>query len=558
MQTIESRRDVHDCPELDAATTMCDLLLSTAARHPDAVAVRAYGSSAEWTYRQLMARAAAVAVRLRGLGVSRGVTVGIMLRNRPEFHVVDAAAMMLGAVPFSIYNTFAPGQIRHVVTDAGADVVITESCFVPVLAAARDLDTPIQHLLTVDEIVDDCANLLEEMATEDIDVDLDTARRVRPDDLLTLIYTSGTTGPHKGVELTHAGMLAQLRGVHAIAPLPQGGRQISFLPAAHVADRWTSHYSALMTYANTVTCVADAADLPAALIETRPTIFGAVPRVWEKLKTALETAYPHDVAANATADPALAASLRERLGLDQARWVITGAAPVSRAVVEFFLALGLPLCEMLGMSEASCVVATTTPDTLRAGSVGRPLPTIETRLADDGELLLRGPQIMRGYRGRPDQTAEAIDTDGWFHTGDVARIDDGFIWIVDRKKELIINAAGKNMSPATIELAIRSAGNLIAHACVIGEARPYNVALLVLDPDTVAGATLGAPELYARVAEQVDRANATLSRVEQIKRFLILDDNWTPGLQLTPTMKLRRAQITTMYAAQIDNLYDTH
>jgi long-chain acyl-CoA synthetase len=323
---------------------------------------------------------------------------------------------------------------------------------------------------------------------------------------------------------------------------------VSFLPAAHIADRWASHYSGLMSYGQSITCVAELSGLMPAVAQVRPTYFGAVPRVWEKIRAALE-------ASGATALGGEA--VRARLGLEQAQWFVTGAAPTPVDVLEFFDGLGIPICEVWGMSELSCIATTNRPGQTRYGSVGLPLEGVELRLADDDELLVRGGIVMGGYRNHPEMTAEAIDGDGWLHTGDVARIDeDGYVWIVDRKKELIINAAGKNMSPANIEAQLKSAGPLIGQACVIGDRRPYNVALLVLDPDTAAELDPADPAVVARVQEEVDAANARLSRVEQIKRFALLEDEWLPGgEELTPTMKLKRRPIAARYAAAIEALY---
>lgn len=536
---------------LATAETLADLFLATAEATPNSVALRSHETGQEVTYAETMTRVGAIAGRLRSLGVKPGEPVALMLRNRPEFHLVDTAVMMLGAVPFSLYNTSAPDQLAYVLADAGVRTIVAESVFREVLEAARAATPAVGQLIMVDERTESYDDLVDELAAEETDFDFSVADAIRPDDLLTLIYTSGTTGPQKGVELTHHGMLTQLRGVHAAVPLAGQGRQISFLPAAHVADRWTSHYSGFMTYGNAMTCVADMAALPAALVQTRPTLFGAVPRVWEKLKTALEAAYPGDAVADSLGSPDVARALRAKIGLEEVQWVVTGAAPTPRGVLEFFTALGLPLCEMLGMSEVSCCVATNTPDAIRLGSVGRPLDTVEVRIADDGEVFIRGPQVMHGYRGAPEKTAEAIDDDGWLRTGDIGRLDeDGYLWIVDRKKELIINAAGKNMSPANIEMALRSAGNLISHVAVIGDRRPYNVALVVADPERA-----GDQDLEQDVREQVDRANATLSRVEQIKKFTVLRQDWRPGHELTPTMKLRRRVIDELYATEIEQLF---
>ena len=247
-----------------------------------------------------------------------------------------------------------------------------------------------------------------------------------------------------------------------------------------------------------------------------------------------------------------------------------GAAPAPLELFEFFAAIGIPICEVWGMSEISCVGTLVPPDGLRFGTVGRALPGVDLKLADDGELLVRGPTVMAGYRNQPTQTDEAVDSDGWLRTGDVGSLDgDGYLRIIDRKKELIINAAGKNMSPANIEQQLKQGSALIGQAIAVGDSRPYNVALLVLDPDAcgafaaqhgIADASIAAmstePAVLVEVAEGVGRANSRLSRVEQIKRFKVLDRDWPPaGDELTPTMKLRRKPILAKYASEIDALY---
>ena len=522
-------------PAALAAATMCEALMTTAAERPDQVALRSPDDAFSLTFAQLLRRLAATAGILHDLGLRKGDALGVMLLNRPEFHVVDAAAMLLGATPFSLYNTSPAEQIAFVMGDAGNRLVVAEPRFLDVVGEAAGDGVRVVELTELDG------------GDEDFDLEPHW-RAVVPEDLLTLIYTSGTTGPPKGVELTHANMLAELRGVHAAVPLEGGGRWVSFLPSAHVADRWGSHYSALMTYGHTVTPVADPTQVFAVVAQVRPTSFGGVPRVWEKLKAALE----------ASGAAALApGQLKERLGLDEARWLAVGAAPTPVEVLEFFAARGMPICEVWGMSETSCIVTTNRPGATRPGSVGQPIEGMELWIADDGELLVRGPLVMAGYRDRPDLTAQAIDADGWLHTGDVGRIDDdGYLWIVDRKKELIINAAGKNVSPANVEALLKSSGPLIGQACVVGDRRPYLVALLVLDPDTAAGLDPADADVVARVQKEVDAANAHLSRVEQIKRFRVLSEEWLPGGdELTPTMKLKRRPIAGKYAGEIDSLY---
>src|SRR5512133_1230594 len=348
------------------------------------------------TYAQLTKRLAATASLLHDLGLRRGDALALMLVNRPEFHIVDAAAMLLGATPFSLYNTSPPEQVAFVMGDAGNRLVVTEPRFADVVGAAK---------------ADARTVLLDELTGGDEAFDLEPHwRAVAPDDVLTLIYTSGTTGAPKGVELTHANMLAELRGVHAAVPLEGGGRWVSFLPSAHIADRWGSHYSALMTYGHTVTPVADPTQVFAVVAQVRPTLFGGVPRVWEKLRAALE-------ASGAAALPG--DQLKARLGLDESRWFAVGAAPLPVDVLEFFAARDIHICEVWGMSELSCIATTNRPGATRFGSVGQPIEGMELWIADDGELLVRGPLVMAGYRNRPDLTARAVDADGWLHTGDV-------------------------------------------------------------------------------------------------------------------------------------------
>jgi long-chain acyl-CoA synthetase len=530
------------------AATMCGVLLATIAERGDEVALRTPDDGVSLTYAELGDRLVRVAAGLHELGIRKGDAVGLMLVNRPEFHVADAAAMLLGAVPFSVYNTSPAEQVGFVMGDAGNRVVITERQFLPVVEAARE-----HGAQQVERIV-----VLEDDGLPDGDPSFDLeehARAVEPDDLLTLIYTSGTTGPPKGVQTTHANMLAELRGVHAALGQRSGGRTVSYLPAAHIADRWANHYGALMTYGATITTITALPDLMPVVQQVRPTYFGGVPRVWEKIKAGLEAKAGPQIAEAARNDPQVAAVIRAGLGLEEATLFVTGAAPTPLEVLDFFAAFGIEICEVWGMSETTCIATTVRPGAARPGSVGTPIEGVEIRLADDGELLMRGGTVMAGYRNRPDLTAETIDPDGWLHSGDIARIDDdGFVWIVDRKKELIINAAGKNMSPANIEMQLK-AGPLIGQACVVGDRRPYNVALLVLDPE--AGLDPTDPEVVAQVDEEVRQANLRLSRVEQIKRFALLDEEWLPGGdELTPTMKLKRKPIAEKYASRIDELYN--
>ncbi len=545
MATVETQEQ----PRALKAASLCEAFQITAAERPDQPAVRAPGGAAEMTFGELRGRVERIASGLAGLGVGRGETVALMMLNRPEFHACDLGALHAGAVPFSIYNTSAPEQIAYLFGNAGNRVVITERMFLPAITAAG-FDG---HVVLIDGGADDGATSLAELEEGgDAGFDFEASwRAVGPDDVLTLIYTSGTTGPPKGVQLTHRNLLSMMRGFRALVGGGMGGRIVSFLPSAHIADRWGSHYQALMVEGFTVTSVQDPRTVIGVLPEVRPTVFGAVPRIWEKLKAALE--------AGGVADPSALpeearAAIRARLGLDAVERCVVGAAPTPREVLEFFDALGLRILEVWGMSETSAISTINPSEAPRFGTCGVALPGVELRIAEDGEVLVRGEHVMAGYRGDPEKTRETFTHDGWLMTGDVGELDDdGYLRIVDRKKELIINAAGKNMSPANIEARLKAAHPLVGQACVIGDARPYNVALLVPDPDVAAGFE---GDVAATMAAAVEEANSHLSRVEQIKRFTVLEAEWLPGgEELTPTMKLRRKPIAEKYAAEIEALY---
>jgi long-chain acyl-CoA synthetase len=566
--------------------TFCAAFQRTAAERPDEPALRTAGDSAGLTWREYADRVRRLAEGLTSLGLRRGDTLALLLTNRAEFHLVDAAAIHLGAVPFSIYTTSAPEQIEFLMRDSGARIAVTEEALLGRLEEAIGGESRLDHLLMVEDLDE-----LERRRSPGFDFEA-TWRAVGADDLLTLIYTSGTTGPPKGVELTHGNVLAGWRGLHSAWNLPHpGGSTISYLPSAHVADRFATHYAGIL-FGTAVTSCPDPRQVGRMLPELRPTTFAAVPRIWQKLKAGVEAAmlgepdprrrnaanWAIDVGRRAVAleqrgepvpddlrrerkqaDQLVFAGIRERIGLDRCELAVCAAAPVPAEVLEFFHAVGLPILEVYGLSETSAVATANPPTQPRIGTVGPPVPGVELRLADDGEVLLRGDSVMRGYRNRPDKTVEAIDAEGWLHTGDVGAVDpDGYLRVIDRKKELIINAAGKNMSPANIETTLKAASPLIGQACVIGDARPYNVALLTLDAEAAGAyaATHGEDALRTEVAASVDRANARLARVEQIKRHRVLDGDWMPGgVELTPTMKLKRRAIAERYAREIEELY---
>jgi long-chain acyl-CoA synthetase len=585
-----------------APRTLCTAFQQTAMRYPDEPALRTPDGSLTVSWRDYADRVRTIAAGLANLGLRRGDTVALMLTNRPEFHLVDTAALHAGATPFSIYNTLAPEQIAHVLGNAGNRVIVCEEQFVAGLLAAAT-GSAVEHIVCVDGAPDGTISLAQLEASPAAEFDFDASwRAVQPEDVLTIIYTSGTTGPPKGVELTHANMLAEIDAVRTVCTVDHTDSVISYLPDAHVANRWGAHYTNLVSGVQIIT-LADLKQAVTVLPQVRPTFFGAVPQVWYKIKVAIEHGIESDpspvkrrLAAWAIsvgrrkvrlesdgqpvpavlraqyrlADKLVLSKVRAKLGMDRVRFAASGAAAISEEALEFVLALGIPCCEGWGMSEVSALATINPIDAIRIGTVGKAVPGVELKTADDGELLVRGPLVMKGYRHEPAKTAEAIDADGWLHTGDIATIDgDGYVRIVDRKKELIINAAGKNMSPANIEGVIQVSCPLLGPVAVIGDDRPYLVALLTLDPDGLAAyaARTGAadaspsalatdPGLRAEIEAGVQQANERLSRVEQVKKFTILPDVWEPGGgQLTPTMKLKRRTIAQHYAAEIDALY---
>ena len=586
------------------ATTVAEAFQLTAEDHADKPALRTKGDEISITWSEYNDQVKKVAGGLAALGISKGDTVAIMLSNRPEFHPVDAAAMHIGATPFSIYNTYTPDQIKYLVGDAASKVLVTEQEFLDtVLKAGEGVDT-LEHIVVIDGDAPDGGMTLDQLIEgADDDFDFEAAwKAVDAEDILTLIYTSGTTGDPKGVQLTHKNLLAAVKGYHGIIEFPQEGAVVSWLPMAHIAERACSHYIPILLGFTSTSCP-DARQVVGYLPEVRPTWFFAVPRIWEKLKAAIEAGIEaeqdeqkksvtkqafevgykkvdlvqsgQDVPEELEQqwqkfDELVYSKIRKGLGFDRVESLNVGAAPTPPDVIRFYHAIGLPLAELWGMSETTGYGTCNRPDNIKIGTVGPASPGADIKLAEDGEILIRGPFIMPGYRNNEEKTRETIDDEGYVHTGDVGQFDeDGFLKIIDRKKELIINAAGKNMSPANIESKLKSAGPLIGQAIAVGDSKPYNVALLTLDPDSAPGfaqangiddasvESLATNEkVLEAVQKEVDDANEHMARVEQIKKFKLLTVEWEPGgEELTPTMKLKRKPIAAKYADEIEELY---
>jgi long-subunit acyl-CoA synthetase (AMP-forming) len=584
------------------AATIAEAFRITAAERAEEVAIRTKQDAFTITWGELRERVDALAGGLAKLGVKRGDTVALMLSNRPEFHLCDLAAMMLGAAPFSIYNTYTPEQIRYLMTDADAKVLICEQQFLAEVREARKSLPGLEYVIVVDGEAPLGTLALSEVEGSNPSFDVDAAvAQIQPTDVLTLIYTSGTTGPPKGVQLIHRNLFATVEGIEDLIKFPQDGRVVSWLPAAHVAERNAHHYLPIV-FGLQITCCDDPREVLSYLPEVRPSWFFAVPRIWEKLKAGLETMVagqpeerraelqaaldagvrkvrleqagepvPAELAEQvAKADAEIFAGLRAMLGLDQVEAINVGAAPTPIEVLEFFHAIGLPLAELWGMSETCGAGSVNPPAKIKLGTVGPAAPGIELKLDEDGEVLIKSEVVMQGYRNLPEKTAEVFTDDGWLRTGDIGVFDeDGYLTIVDRKKELIISAAGKNMSPANIEAALKSSSPLIAQACCIGDRRAYNTALIVLDADfapawaakqgiedTTLESLAGDERVRAAVQAAVDAANEKLARVEQIKRFELVRGDWLAGGdELTPTMKLKRKPIAEKYESAIEALY---
>ncbi|MCU1375633.1 MAG: Long-chain-fatty-acid--CoA ligase [Actinomycetia bacterium] len=581
--------------------TVVSLFLETLAAKPDQVAYR-WRTDDGWatlTWAEVADRAAHVAGGLLAAGVDSGDRVLLLMRNRPEFHVADLGVLLAGATPISIYNSSSAEQIAYLAGHAKARVAIVEDAgFLARVQAVRAELPALERVYLLDgEPTGDVHPWHELFTAEPGGLDSGAARN-HPDGLATVIYTSGTTGPPKGVQITHRNVVWTVESYRDLVGDIQDLRTVSYLPMAHIAERVSSHYLGLACGFDVATCP-DASQIGAYCREVRPqTIFG-VPRVWEKMHAAVLAGLSAEPARAAGFEQAVAAALplqlargtreltaeeqvtldglddavfrpvRELLGLDAARFAVSGAAPIAVDVLEWFVAIGVPFSEIYGMSENTGPL-TWEPWKIKPGTVGRAMPGVEVRLADDGEVIARGGLVFPGYLDDPVKTADALDPDGWLHTGDIGTFDDeGYLRIVDRKKELIITAGGKNISPANLESALRTIP-LVGQAAAIGDQRRFVTALLVLDPDGArawaanhgrAGATLAElaadPAVIAEVAKGVEGAMADFNHAEQVKRFTLLGEEWLPDSEeLTPTSKLKRRGIHAKYAAQIEAMYE--
>jgi long-chain acyl-CoA synthetase len=586
-----------------AGRTVPRSFVHTVTAHPDVVALRSMSGEAVWqemSYRQYAEAVARTAGGLRAAGIGPGDRVVLMMRNRPEFHVLDTAVQFLRATPLSIYNSSAPEEIQYQVAHCGARLAVVEDGgFLDRVLAVRDRLPALEGLYVIDRPAGAPADVGDHAELQGDALDLDAlAAATEPSDLATLIYTSGTTGPPKGVMISQYNVTYTAEQVRRCIALDDmvGLRLISYLPMAHIAERMLSHYGGI-SFGLTVSTCPEQTAIATYAKEVRPEIFFGVPRVWEKIHAGVNGALALDPDKKKSFDEGVAAALpikaaeragtitaeqretwafldavafslvRDLVGLDQVRLAVSGAAPIPREVLEWFNAIGVPLSEIYGMSE-SCGPMTWEPRAIKPGTVGPAIPGSELRLGEDGEVLYRGGNVFGGYLNAPQQTAEALQG-GWLHSGDIGVLDDdGFLRIVDRKKELIITAGGKNVSPANLEAALKTIP-LVGQAAAVGDNRRFVSAVLVLDPDlaplwaaqqgiefTDLADLATQAEVIAEVQRGVDEVNGRFAQAEQIRRFTLVGEEWLPDSDvLTPTAKLKRRGVLARYGALIEELY---
>lgn len=564
------------------------------------------GARSTLTWGEARHRIAEVAAGFASLGVGSGDHVLLMMGNRPEHWLSDLALAHLGAVPVSVYGTSAREQIGHIVRHSRARLAVVEGAdevarWEPLLAGPEQGEGRLEHLVVVERDAVGAHTAWSALPCPyERAVFEKTWRGVRACDPVTVVYTSGTTGAPKGVVISHRNVVLNGLALDKVAELPDHADHLSYLPFAHIAERMLGIYLPVMRAAHVHLCP-DPARIAALAQEVRPAQFFGVPRVWEKLAASVraglaalpeerraavgaagEVARAHvrcrergetpsaeldaayGKAKRAVIDPLLALAGFERLV-----WTASASAPMSPDVVEFWTGFGLVVMDAWGLTETTGALTLNGPDAFRLGSVGRAIEGTEVRAAPDGELEVRGTTVCEGYLRADGSVERATDAEGWFATGDIGRVDeDGFVWLTDRKTEMIVTSTGKNVSPALVENALKR-HPLVGQALVHGDGRSYLVALLVLDGEMAPvwaarngieappGELATHPGIRAALDLAVEEANTHLNRTEQIKRYRLLTDEWGPGSgELTPSLKLRRRVIRKRFAREIEEMYE--
>src|SRR5687767_13248291 len=589
--------DIHTLSEL--------FLVALGHRKPDCLQHKVGGRYVSISSEELGSRVRALAQALRGLGVARGDRVAMMAENGPHWPTVDFAALCAGTVHVPIYPTLLPEQAAYIANDSGAKVVFAQGRerLDGLLAIKAQMPT-VQHFFLIEVAgeaptgVRTLESLLEEGKNADPAQFEAEAKKARPDELATLIYTSGTTGNPKGVMLTHGNLTSNVIASVTRLPMKRDYVALSFLPLAHSFERtidYIYYYTGMsIAYAESVAAVAQ------NMGEVKPHVFVSVPRIYEKvlarvrenvakssrtkqkifrwavgvgreaLPWRLKAAKPPGLLGIklALADRLVFHKIRERLG---GRFVFaaSGGGPLGRDVAEFFWGAGIAIYEGYGLTETSPVLTVNYPGHVKLGTVGPTIPGVEIQLAPDGEILARGPNIMKGYYNNPQATAETIDAEGWLHTGDIGTLDaDNFLTITDRKKELIVSAYGKNIAPAPIENQLK-ASRFVSQAVVIGDRRPFLIALLVPDFEALRPwaarqgiqavddkGLLADLQVRQMLAREIEGVNQHLARYEQVKAWDLLPKEFTLETgELTPTMKVKRRVIHQKYGEVIDRVY---
>ena len=598
-------------PEVNVEETIPVIFDRQCKKYGDRVAIhqRTPEGWVDYSWNQYRADVRDLANGLISLGLVKGEKVSILSINRYEWVVSDYAVMSAGGVSVPIYVTARAQQIEYVVDHSESKffVVENQAQFDRVGYVSGKLEN-LKNIIVIEPVETDDERVLtleqvKEMGrkyTEQNPGELDRRiEEVKPEELMSIMYTSGTTGPPKGVMLSHYNAVWTVGALNKCFDFEEGERIVSYLPLSHIAERNITCFQSVINGYNMYFGMG-LDTLREDLTETRPTIMFGVPRVWQKFNEALQKRFEEETGLkkklinwslgvgkettsreqahqslglglrmkHGLADHLVFSKIREGVGLDKLRIVVSGAAPIEREVLEFFHAIGIPIREVYGQTEDTGPTSIHQYDKIKMGTVGEPLPGEEVKIAEDGEILVKGGNVFQGYYKEPEATAETL-VDGWLYSGDVGNLDeDGFLTITDRKKDLIITAGGKNLAPQVIEIVL-SAGKYIGQAVVIGDRRKFLTALITLNPETIPEWAKKQGIEYADVSElidnekvielirsEVEKANDQLSRVETIKDFRILPKEFTieDGF-LTPTLKVRRSQVMGQFKDTIDKMY---
>jgi len=597
-------------PRNSAPGTLNRIFLDAVATHrkPDALQVKRNGRYEPISHDTLAERVRRTALGLEELGVRTGDRFAILSENRPEWAIADFACLMSGVTDVPIYPNLPSDQVAYILRDSGAvGIFVSNAEQAAKIAEIRSMCPALRHVVTfaADASGADLTLAAVEASGAAVDSDarraayLDRGNAVRPDDVATIIYTSGTTGDPKGVMLTHDNIYSNVGAGRTQIPFAGVDTCLSFLPLSHIFERMAGHY--LMFATGTSIAYAESADtVPLNLTEVRPTLVLSVPRLYEKMYArVLENALAGGGAkkriffwargvAERWADVKLAggtprgllgvqyglaqklvfSKLQQRTG-GRLRYFVSGGAPLAPEINKFFYAAGLVILEGYGLTETSPVIAVNTPENFRIGTVGKPVPGVEIMIAPDGEILTRGPHVMKGYFNKPDATAEAIDAEGWFHTGDIGELRDGFLAITDRKKDIIVTAGGKNIAPQPIEGKIKT-NKYVSQAVMIGDKRKFPIVLVVPNWESLEkwaklnnilwtdrAQLLAMPTIHKKMEKEVMSEVESLARYERPKKVALLEHDFSIERgELTPTLKVKRRVIDKTYKALIDSMYE--